>query len=44
MFVKTKNKKAKRNALKIFTSGNVKIFQAKLNKLGINNKVTFLSS
>ncbi|MFB5634974.1 MAG: glutamate racemase [Candidatus Nitrosomaritimum aestuariumsis] len=44
VFLKIKNKQTKRNTLKIFVSGNVKTFQTKLNKLGINNKVTFLSS
>ncbi|MFB5619455.1 MAG: glutamate racemase, partial [Candidatus Nitrosomaritimum aestuariumsis] len=44
VFLKIKNKQTKRNTLKIFASGNVKTFQTKLNKLGINNKVTFLSS
>ncbi len=38
-----KNKQSKRNSLKIFTSGDVKSFQNKLNKIGIKNKVRFLS-
>ena len=44
VFSKIKNNQTKKNHLRIYTSGNVKTFQAKLNKLGINNKVTFLSS
>ena len=44
IFSKIKNNKSKRNLLKIFTSGNVKDFQIKLNKLGITNKVNFLST
>ncbi len=44
IFSKIKNKESKRNSLKIFTSGNVKDFQIKLNKLGITNKVDFLST
>ena len=41
---KIKHNKSKRNSLKIFTSGNVKNFQINLNKLGIKNKVKFLST
>lgn len=37
-------KESKRNTIKIFTSGNVKLFEKKLNKLGIKNKVNFLST
>jgi len=44
IFLKIKNKESKRNSLKILTSGNVKDFQIKLNKLGITNKVNFLST
>jgi len=40
---KIKNKLSKRNSLKIFTSGDVKRFQKKLNKIGIKTKVSFLS-
>ncbi len=40
---KIKNKQSKRNSLKIFASGDVKSFQRKLNKIGIKNKVSFLS-
>ena len=44
VFSKIKNKESKRNSLKIFTSGNVISFKNKLNKIGINNKVNFLST
>ena len=37
-------KESKRNTIKIFTSGNVKLFEKKLYKLGIKNKVNFLST
>jgi glutamate racemase len=37
-------KESKRNTIKIFTSGNVKLFEKNLNKLGIKNKVNFLST
>ena len=37
-------KESKKNTIKIFTSGNVKLFEKKLNKLGIKNKVNFLST
>ena len=43
IFLKIKNSQSKRNSLKIFTSGNTKKFQNKLNKIGIKNKVNFLS-
>jgi len=43
VYRKIKYKQIKRNSLKIFTSGNVKSFQNKLNKIGIKNKVSFLS-
>jgi glutamate racemase len=43
IFSKIKHKESKRNSLKIYTSGNVKKFQIKLNKIGIKNKVNFLS-
>jgi len=42
IYSKIKNKQSKRNSLTIFTSGNVKLFQTKLNKIGIKNKVNFL--
>jgi len=44
VFLKIKNKQSKRNSLKIFTSGNVISFKKKLNKVGIKNKVNFLST
>ena len=37
-------KESKKNTIKIFTSGNVKRFEKNLNKLGIKNKVNFLST
>lgn len=37
--LKIKNNKTKKNSLKIFATGNTKVFQTKLNKLGIKNKV-----
>ena len=37
-------KESKRNTIKIFTSGNVNLFEKNLNKLGIKNKVNFLST
>jgi len=43
VYTKIKYKQSKRNSLKIFTSGNVKRFQKILNRLGIKNKVSFLS-
>lgn len=39
-----KKNKSKKNTIKIFTSGNVKLFQKNLHKLGIKNKVNFLST
>jgi len=44
VFLKIKNKQSKRNSLKIFTSGDVINFKKKLNKIGIKNKVNFLST
>ena len=44
VFLKIKNKQSKRNSLKIFTSGNIISFKKKLNKVGIKNKVNFLST
>ena len=41
---KIKNKQSKRNSLKIFTSGDVIDFKNKLNKIGISNKVNYLST
>ena len=43
VLAKIKHKQSKRNSLKIFTSGNVKNFQKKLNMIGVRNKVNFLS-
>ena len=43
IYFKIKNKQSKKNSLKIFTSGNTKEFQLKLSKIGIKNKVNFLS-
>ena len=40
---KIKNNPEKQNRLKIFSSGDVKKFQMNLSKLGIKNKVRFLS-
>ena len=40
---KIKNKQELHNNLKIFSSGDVKNFQRKINRLGIKNKVSFLS-
>ena len=44
IFSKIKDNESKRNSLKIFTSGNVEEFQFKLKKIGIKNKVNFLST
>lgn len=44
VLAKIKKNKSKKNTIKIFTSGNVKLFQNNLNKLGIKNKVKFLST
>ena len=43
VLAKIKNK-SRKNTIKIFTSGNVKLFQKNLYKLGIKNKVNFLST
>lgn len=40
---KIKNNQERQNRLKIFSSGDVKKFQKNLHKLGIKNKVSFLS-
>ena len=37
-------KESKKNTIKIFTSGNVKLFEKNLHMLGIRNKVSFLST
>lgn len=39
-----KKNKSRKNTIKIFTSGNVKLLQKNLHKLGIKNKVNFLST
>lgn len=44
IFSKIKNKQSKRNSLKIFTSGNEIQFKNKLNKIGIKNKINYLST
>jgi glutamate racemase len=44
ILIKIKNKQSKRNSLKIFTSGNIINFKNKLNKIGINNKINYLST
>jgi len=41
---KIKQNKIKRNSLKIYTTGNAKEFQTRLNKIDIKNKVNFLST
>ena len=41
--VLTIKKRSKKNSLKIFTSGNTQTFQKQLRKLGIRNKISFLS-
>jgi len=43
VYTKIKHKQSKRNSLKIFASEDVKKFQNKLSKIGIKNKVSFLS-
>ena len=39
----TRKKRSKKNSLKIFTSGSTQTFQKQLKKLGIRNKISFLS-
>ncbi|MGY5143371.1 MAG: glutamate racemase [Candidatus Nitrosopumilus sp. bin_32a] len=39
IFLKIRNNQSKKNSLKIFVTGNTKVFQVKLNKIGIKNKV-----
>ena len=41
---KIKDNKEKRNRLRIYSSGDIKKFQENLSKLGIKNKVNFLSA
>lgn len=43
IYKKIKHKQEKQNKLRIYTSGNVKKFQKNLSRLGIKNKVNFLS-
>jgi len=43
ILIKIKNNQSKKNSLKIFATGNTEIFQTKLNKIGIKNKVNLLS-
>jgi len=43
IYLKIINNQSNRNSLKIFTSGDTKKFQKKLLKLGIKNKIIFLS-
>lgn len=44
IYLKIKNNQTKKNSLKIFATGNTKIFQTKLNKIGIKHKVNSLPS
>ena len=44
VYKKIKTKQSKKNSLKIFTSGNVKIFEDNLRRIGIKNKVSFFST
>jgi glutamate racemase len=44
IFLKIKNNQSKKNSLKIFTSGDMISFKKKLNKIGIKNKINFLST
>jgi len=39
----TIKKESKKNSLRIFTSGNTQIFQNRLRKIGVKNKINFLS-
>ena len=39
----TAKKRSKKNSLRIFTSGNVQTFHKQLSKIGIKNKINFLS-
>jgi glutamate racemase len=40
----TQNDQSKKNSLKIFTTGDIKMFELKLNKIGIKNKVNLFLS
>ena len=44
VYRKIKTQQSKKNSLKILTSGNVKIFEQNLRKIGIKNKVFFFST
>ena len=44
VYKKSKTNQSKKNSLKIFTSGNVKIFEENLRKIGIKNKVFSFST
>ena len=44
IYLRIKNNQSKKNSLKIFASGNTKILQLKLNKIGIKNRVYSISS
>ncbi|MBS3923017.1 MAG: aspartate/glutamate racemase family protein [Nitrosarchaeum sp.] len=44
VLTKIKKNKSKKNTIKIFTSGNVTLFQKNLYRHGIRNKVNFLST
>jgi glutamate racemase len=44
ILLKIGNNQSKKNSLKIFATGNTKVFQAKLNKIGIKNKVNLFPS
>ena len=44
VYKKIKTKQPKKNSLKIFTSGNVEIFEQNLRKIGIKNKVFSFST
>lgn len=39
-----KNNKSQKNTIKIFTTGDIKLFENNLKKIGIKNKVNFLST
>lgn len=44
VLTKIKKNKSQKNTIKIYTSGNVKLFQKNIHRLGIKNKVNFLST
>ena len=43
VLLKIKNNQTKRNSLKIFASGDIRAFQIKLKKIGIKNRVNYLT-